>query len=85
LTVITWDSRTLYESPTTGICAITGKYETGRFFKKDGAPVFVGDGAQADAVEDYVGFLTALRTVGQFKRGYPKAVWTAERLPGKRR
>jgi hypothetical protein len=84
LTVITWDSRTLYEAPSTGVCAITGKYETGRFFKKSGERIFVGDGAQAEAVEDYVSFVTALRTVGQFKRGYPKAVWTAERLTRKK-
>ncbi|MFQ5844322.1 MAG: hypothetical protein ACE5JG_04960 [Planctomycetota bacterium] len=81
---VTWDSRSLYESPAVGTCAITGSFETGRWFNRDGGRVFVGDSAQPDVVEDYVAFKTALETVGQYKRGYPKSAWTARRLEGRK-
>jgi hypothetical protein len=78
--VITWDASTLYDAPTVGTCAVTGAFETGRWFLRDGKRIFVGETAQPEAVEDYVGFRTALGTVGGFKRGYPKTEWTAARL-----
>jgi hypothetical protein len=77
--MFTWDSRTLYDPPSVGICSISGAYETGRFYNRDGKRVFIGNGEAPDAVRDYVGFLTALRAVGDFKRGYPKSAWTAAR------
>ena len=85
--MITWNSRTLYEKPTTGQCEITGAYETGRFYLKDGSkPIFVGNTIAPAEVDDYVGFLTAMGTVENFKRGYPKPDRVAERveMPKKR-
>ncbi len=64
---VTWDNRTLYEKATVGTCAITGAYETGRFFTRDGERIFVGDSAQPEVVED-------------FKRGYAKKDWVAARV-----
>ena len=79
--MITWNSRTLYETPITGICEISGDYETGRVFLVDGkTPIFVGDSSAPAHVENYVGFLTAMGTVQQFKAGYPKADRIAERI-----
>jgi len=86
--VITWNSRTLYEKPTTGVCEITGAYETGRFYLKGGSkPIFVGNTIAPAEVDDYVGFLTAMGTVENFKRGYPKPDRVAERveMPKKRK
>ena len=71
--VITWNSRTLYEKPTTGVCEITGAYETGRFFILDDTKrVFVGNTIAPAEVHDYAGYLTAMGTVEDFKRGYSK-------------
>ena len=71
--MITWDSRTLYEKPTTGVCEITGAYETGRYFiLDDDKRIFVGNTIAPARVEDYAGFLTAMGTVEDFKRGYSK-------------
>jgi len=78
--MITWDSSTLYDAPSVGVCSVGGAYETGRFYRKDGKRVFIGNSKAADVVHDYVGFLTALRAVGDFKRGYPKTVWTTARV-----
>jgi len=83
--MITWDSKTLYGKPEAGVCAITGEYETGRWYRRDGKPVFVGNSAAPDAVEDYVAFLTLLGQVNAYKRGYPKAAWTAERVESKKK
>ena len=77
---VTWDNRTLYEKATVGTCAITGAYETGRFFTRDGERIFVGDSAQPEVVEDFMTFKTARGTVDHFKRGYPKKDWIAERV-----
>jgi len=85
--VITWNSRTLYEKPTTGICEITSAYETGRYYLKDGkTPIFVGNTIAPAEVDDYIGFLTSMGTVENFKRGYPKPDRIAERveMPKKR-
>jgi hypothetical protein len=78
--MITWDSKTLYDRPTVGVCAISGAFETGRFFVRDGKRVFVGNTAAPDAVHDYVGFRAALGAVGEFKRAYSKADRWAERV-----
>ena len=80
--MITWDARTLYEKPTTGVCEITGAYETGRYFILDGDKrIFVGNTIAPAEVEDYAGFLTAMGTVGgDFKRGYAKRDRIEERI-----
>jgi len=78
--VITWDLRSLYDAPSTGVCEISGKYETGRFYDRDGKRIFVGNTAAPKSVDDYVRFATMLDTVKQFKRGYPKSEWTAKRV-----
>ncbi|MHC4953644.1 MAG: hypothetical protein ACYTGZ_07125 [Planctomycetota bacterium] len=79
--MITWNSRTLYEKPTTGVCAITGEYETGRFYLKDGVKrVFVGNTIAPAHVEKYVEFLTAVGTVDAFKRGYSRTDRVAARV-----
>jgi len=83
--MITWDSKTLYGKPATGVCAVSGEYETGRWFVRDGKPVFVGNSAAPDAVEDYVTFLTLLGQVNAFKRAYPKVEWTADRVESKKK
>ena len=70
--MITWDSRTLYDPPAVGICEVNGKYETGRYYRRDNKRIFVSNTAAPKAVEDYAGFLAARGTVTQFKRGYPK-------------
>ena len=77
---VTWDNRTLYEKASVGTCAITGAYETGRFFTRDGERIFVGDSAQPEVVEDFTTFKTAVGTVDHFKRGYLKKDWVAARL-----
>jgi len=83
--VITWDSRTLYEPPVTGICEITGEYETGRFYKLDGTKrIFIGNTAAPDHVEDYARFLAMTGTVAEFKAGYPKTDRIAERFEKKK-
>ena len=79
--MISWDSRSLYESPTTGTCAVSGAYETGRFYVRDGKRVFVGNTKAPEVVEDYAGFLTAAGTTNSFKRGYPKRERVAASLP----
>jgi hypothetical protein len=79
--VITWDSRSLYDPPATGVCAVSGAYETGRFYVRDGKRVFVGNTKAPEVVEDYVGFLTASGTTNSFKRGYPKREAVAASLP----
>ena len=77
----TWDQTLLYDSPKVGICAVTGARETGRdFIDEKGKRAFLGDGAQLDAVVDFVGFKTALDAVSHFKSGYAKSEWTAARL-----
>ena len=79
--MITWNSRTLYEKPVTGVCEITGEYETGRLYILDGSKrIFISDTAAPGHVVDYVKFLTAMGTVQQFKAGYPKADRIAERV-----
>ena len=77
---VTWDNRTLYEKATVGTCAITGAYEAGRFFTRDGTRIFVGESAQPHEVEDFTTFKTALATVEDFKRGYAKKDWIAARV-----
>ena len=83
--MITWDSRTLYQFPLTGTCAISGAYETGRYFVQDNEPIFVGNGKAPEVVHDYVGFLTASGATNAFKRGYARSDRVADRLvtPGK--
>ena len=86
--MITWNSRTLYGKPVTGVCEITGEYETGRLYLVDGKkPIFIGDTAAPGHVQDYVKFLAAMGTVQQFKAGYPKTDRIAERvvLPKKKK
>ena len=78
--MITWDSKSLYDKPTVGVCEITGAYETGRFYVKDGKRIFIGSTAAPEHVEDYVGFRTALGAVGEFKRGYSKSDRWEQRL-----
>jgi hypothetical protein len=79
--VITWNSRTLYEKPVTGVCAVKGAYETGRFYLRDGVkPVFVGNTAAPTAVDDYIGFLTAMGTVQSFKASSSRADAISERV-----
>jgi len=79
--VITWNSRTIYEKPTTGICEITGEYETGRFYLVDGVkPIFIGNSAAPDHVEDYARFLAMTGTVKEFKAAYPRTDRIAERI-----
>ena len=79
--MITWDSRLLYEKPETGVCEVSGAYETGRYFWTDGNKrIFVGNTAAPTAVRDYIGFLTATGTVSSFKAAYPKADKIAERV-----
>ena len=70
--MITWDSRTLYDPPTVGVCALSGAYETGRFYRQDDKPIFVGSTKAPTSVEDYDGLAVALRAVNDFKRGYAK-------------
>ncbi len=79
--MITWDSRSLYDPPATGVCSVSGAYETGHFYVRDGKRVFVGNTKAPEVVEDYVGFLTASGTTNSFKRGYPKREAVADRLP----
>jgi len=77
----TWDQTLLYDRPKVGICVVTGARETGRdFIDEKGKRAFIGDGAQPDAVEDFIGFKTSLDVVSHFKRGYAKRDWTAARL-----
>ena len=84
--MITWDSRTIYEAPTTGVCQITGDYETGRYYLLDGhKPIFIGNSAAPDHVHDYVGFLARTGTVQEFKAGYPKSERIAERIENPRK
>jgi hypothetical protein len=84
--VITWNSRTLYEDPTTGVCEITGEYETGRFYLVDGSRrIFIGNSAAPEHVEDYAGFLAATGTVQEFKAAYPKRERIAERIAPKKK
>lgn len=76
-----WDSRTLYEAPAAGTCRVSGKYETGRYYRdENNKPVFVGNSAAPKVVRDYVGLQTALGAVNAFKRGYSKSEWTAKRV-----
>ena len=82
--MITWDTRALYERPTVGVCEVSGAYETGRYYIRDGKRIFVGDTAAPDSVEGYVAFRTALGAVGEFKRGYSKSDrWAAKLAPKK--
>jgi len=83
---IRWTHGTLYDDPKTGVCEVSGAYETGRMYvKEDGKPIFVGNTAAPDAVEDYAGFLTALDTVEAFKRGYPKRDRVESRIEKKKK
>ena len=84
--MITWNSRTLYETPTTGVCEITGDYETGRVYLIDGGkPIFIGNSAAPEHVDDYAGFLAATGTVQEFKAAYPKKELIAERIADPRK
>ncbi len=78
--VITWNSNTLYGVPTPGVCQVSGKYETGRIYIKNGKPFFVGNTEAPKCVEQYVEFLTALQQVTGFKRGYAKSEWIAKKI-----
>ena len=80
---IIWNTYTLYEKPAVGTCELSGAYETGRFFieEESNKRVFVGNTAAQESVNDYIGFLTALGTIDEFKRGYSRRERKAERLP----
>ena len=78
--MITWNANTLYAAPATGVCEVSGKYETGRFYIKNDKPIFVGNTAAPKSVENYVEFKTALDQVNGFKRHYAKTEWTAKRV-----
>jgi len=83
---VTWDANTLYDHPAVGTCEISGAYETGRFFlREDGSPIFVGNTAAPDVVEDYAGFLARLGSVADFKRGYAKRDRAAESVESKKK
>ena len=70
--MITWDSRSLYDPPAVGVCEVSGKFETGRHYRKDNKRIFVCNTAAPKAVDDYAGFLAARGAVNDFKRGYAK-------------
>ena len=83
---ILWNSYMLYDKPETGVCQVSGAYETGRWYVTDeNERIFVGNTAAPDAVEDYVGFLTVLGTVEEFKRGYSRRDRKAASLPAKKK
>ncbi len=83
---VTWDAHTLYGKPAVGTCEISGAYETGRYFRKeDGSPILVGNTAAPEAVEDYVGFLTALGSVSDFKSSDAKRDRISARLVVKKK
>ncbi|MEM8883996.1 MAG: hypothetical protein AAGD14_08010 [Planctomycetota bacterium] len=87
--MITWDSRTIYEKPVTGVCEITGAYETGRLYtlEENGKQkrIFIGNTAAPDHVHDYIKFLTHMGTISNFKASTPKADQIESRVAPKKK
>jgi len=77
--MITWDTRTLYDAPAVGTCAISGAYETGRVYIRDHKPVFIGNTQAPKVIDRYDELLAALGAVNEFKRGYAKKGWNRGR------
>jgi len=77
--MITWDTRTLYDEPVVGTCEISGAYETGRFYKQDGKPIFIGSTKAPTVVDRHDELVAALGAVTEFKRGYSKKGWNRGR------
>ena len=77
--MITWDTRTLYDPPVVGTCELSGAYETGRFYKRDNKPIFIGSTKAPSVVERYGELEAALGAVNEFKRGYAKKGWNRGR------